>query len=192
MSLPLPPVLVVDDERNMRLSLQDMLSADKYPVRTVESAEDAMALLERESFLLVITDVRLGGMNGMEFMRRALQRWPGLPFLMITAHATPRLAVEAIKAGATEYLPKPFAPEELLHNVALCADRYRLVQENAALHAALAKRGPIVPVYIFDEAGEGAWPAGGVTRWLLHHLLAAFKVKDCSGSGQARKRWSVE
>ena len=135
MSLPLPPVLVVDDERNMRLSLQDMLSADKYPVRTVESAEDAMALLERESFLLVITDVRLGGMNGMEFMRRALQRWPGLPFLMITAHATPRLAVEAIKAGATEYLPKPFAPEELLHNVALCADRYRLVQENAALRA---------------------------------------------------------
>ena len=135
MSLPLPPVLVVDDERNMRLSLQDMLAADKYAVRTVESAEEAMSLLERETFLLVITDVRLGGMNGMEFMRRALQRWPDLPFLMITAHATPRLAVEAIKAGATEYLPKPFAPEELLHNVALCADRYRLVQENAALRA---------------------------------------------------------
>ena len=135
MSLPLPPVLVVDDERNMRLSLQDMLTADKFPVKTVESAEEAMSLLERDSFLLVITDVRLGGMNGMEFMKRALQRWPNLPFLMITAHATPRLAVEAIKAGAMEYLPKPFAPEELLHIVGLCADRYRLVQENLALRA---------------------------------------------------------
>ena len=135
MSLPLPPVLVVDDERNMRLSLQDMLTTDKLPVKTVESAEEAMSLLERDSFLLVITDVRLGGMNGVEFMKRALQRWPELPFLMITAHATPRLAVEAIKAGAMEYLPKPFAPEELLHVVSLCADRYRLVQENLALRA---------------------------------------------------------
>lgn len=135
MSLPLPPVLVVDDEKNMRLSLQDMLMADRYAVKIVEGAEEAMLLLERETFLLVITDVRLGGMNGMDFMKRALQRWPDLPFLMITAYATPRTAVEAIKAGATDYLPKPFAPEELLHAVRLCADRHRLAQENATLRA---------------------------------------------------------
>ncbi|MBI5386637.1 MAG: sigma-54-dependent Fis family transcriptional regulator [Verrucomicrobia bacterium] len=135
MSLPLPPVLVVDDEKNMRLSLQAMLVADRYAVKTAEAAEDAMALLERENFLLVITDVRLGGMNGVDFMKRALQRWPDLPFLMITAYATPRTAVEAIKAGATDYLPKPFAPEELLHTVRLCAERYRLAQENAVLRA---------------------------------------------------------
>jgi DNA-binding NtrC family response regulator len=135
MSVPLPPVLVVDDERNMRLSLQEMLRADHFAVKAVESAEEAMGLLERETFLLVITDVHLGGMSGTDFMKRALQRWPDLPFLMITAHATPRLAVEAIKAGAMDYLPKPFAPEELLHAVALCAERHRLLQENAALRA---------------------------------------------------------
>jgi DNA-binding NtrC family response regulator len=135
MSLPLPPVLVVDDERNMRRSLEEMLGAEHYSVQTAESAEAALSRMEQESFLIVITDVHLGGMNGMEFMKRALQRWPDLPFLMITAYATPRLAVEAIKAGATNYLPKPFAPEELLHAVRLGAERYRLLRENAALRA---------------------------------------------------------
>ena len=133
MSKLLPPVLVVDDERNMRLSLQELLGADRYPVRAVDSAEEAMRLLEEGGFLMVITDVHLGGMSGTDFMKRALQRWPDLPFLMITAYATPRLAAEAIKAGAMDYLPKPFAPEELLHAVKLCAERYQLLQENAAL-----------------------------------------------------------
>ncbi len=135
MSLPLPSILVVDDERNMRLSLQDLLAAEHYRVRTVESAEEALGLLERETFLLVITDVHLGGMSGTDFMKRALARWPELPFLMITAYATPRLAVDAIKNGAMDYLPKPFAPEELLHAVRLCAERHQLLRENAALRA---------------------------------------------------------
>jgi DNA-binding NtrC family response regulator len=135
MSLPLPPILVVDDEPNMRLSLRDMLRAEKYAVQAIESAEEALGLLERETFLMVITDVHLGGMSGNEFMKRALQRWPDLPFLMITAYATPRLAAEAIKSGAMDYLPKPFAPEELLHAVGLCAERHRLLRENASLRA---------------------------------------------------------
>jgi DNA-binding NtrC family response regulator len=135
MSRPLPPILVVDDERNMRLSLQEMLAAEKLAVKTVESAEEALGLLERETFLLVITDVHLGGMSGLDFMKRALGRWPELPFLMITAYATPRLAAEAIKNGAMDYLPKPFAPEELLHAVSQCAERHRLLRENAALRA---------------------------------------------------------
>ncbi len=139
MSVPLPPILVVDDERNMRLSLQDMLTAEKHAVKTVEAAEEAMELLDREAFLMVVTDVHLGGMSGTDFMKRALQRWPDLPFLMITAYATPRLAVEAIQAGAMDYLPKPFAPEELLHAVARCAERYRLLRENASLRARAAQ-----------------------------------------------------
>jgi DNA-binding NtrC family response regulator len=139
MKVPLPPILVVDDERNMRLSLQDLLAGEHYSVKTVESAEEALGLLEQEAYLMVLTDVHLGGMSGKDFMKRALQRWPDLPFLMITAYATPRLAVEAIKSGAMDYLPKPFAPEELLHAVAKCAERYRLLRENAALRARAAE-----------------------------------------------------
>jgi len=135
MSTPLPPILVVDDEKNMRLSLKTVLTTEGYTVRPVESAEEALTLLAREEFLMAITDARLGGMSGYELLAKARAQWPDLPTLMITAYATPKLAVEAIQAGAMDYLAKPFAPEELLLAVARCAERYRLLQENASLRA---------------------------------------------------------
>jgi DNA-binding NtrC family response regulator len=128
-------VLVVDDEKNMRLSLESVLRDESYEVRAVESAEAGLGLLEREKVFMVITDARLGGISGYEFLEPLRKRWPDVPVLMITAYATPKLAVEAIKAGAIDYLAKPFAPEELLHAVARCAERHRLLQENAALRA---------------------------------------------------------
>src|SRR5258707_8145436 len=133
--MTLPPVLILDDEKNMRLSLKKVLTDEGYSVRVLESAEEGLALLAREDVFMVITDARLGGMNGYEFLAKARAQWPNLPLLMITAYATPKLAVEAIKAGAIDYLAKPFAPEELLHAVARCAERYRLLQENASLRA---------------------------------------------------------
>ena len=135
MSMPLPPVLVVDDEKNMRLSLQTVLKDEGYAARAVESAEEALELLAREEFFMVITDARLGGMSGYDFLARTRNQWPDLPVLMITAFATPKLAVEAIKAGAIDYVSKPFAPEELLHAVSRCAERHRLLRENAALRS---------------------------------------------------------
>jgi len=133
MNAPMPPVLVVDDEKNMRLSLQTLLGDEGYEVRTVESAEEGLKRLATEEFFMVISDARLGGMTGYEFLGKLRAQRPDLPVLMITAYATPRLAVEAIKAGAIDYLAKPFAPEELLHAVARCAERHRLLRENAAL-----------------------------------------------------------
>jgi len=135
MSVPLPPVLVVDDEKNMRLSLQTVLKDEGYAARAVESAEEALELLAREEFFMVITDARLGGMNGYDFLARTRNQWPDLPVLMITAYATPKLAVEAIKSGAIDYVAKPFAPEELLHAVARCGERHKLLRENAALRS---------------------------------------------------------
>jgi DNA-binding NtrC family response regulator len=135
MSLPLPPVLVVDDEKNMRRSLQIMLGDEGYVVRAAESAEEALKLLATEEFFMVITDARLGGMTGYEFLTKIKNQWPEMPSLMITAFATPKLAVEAIKAGAMDYLAKPFEPEELFHAVARCGERYRLLRDNAALRS---------------------------------------------------------
>ena len=136
MKSALPPVLVVDDEKNMRLSLQTVLGDEGYAVKPIESAEEALGMLERglKCFMAII-DGQLGGMSGYELLVRLRKQWPDLPVLMITAYATPKLAVEAIKAGAIDYLSKPFAPEELLHAVARCAERHRLLQENAALKA---------------------------------------------------------
>jgi DNA-binding NtrC family response regulator len=135
MNAPLPSVLVVDDEKNMRLSLQTVLKDEGYAARAVESAEEALELLAREEFFMVITDARLGGMTGYELLGKIRSRWPDLPAIMLTAYATPKLAVEAIKAGALDYLAKPFAPEELLHAVARCAERHQLLCENAELRS---------------------------------------------------------
>ena len=131
----LPPLLVVDDEKNMRLSLEAIMQDEGYQFRAADSAEAALRLLEQEQFFMVITDARLNGMSGYEFLGHVRNRWPNLPILMITAYATPKLAVEAIKAGAIDYLAKPFAPEELLHAVGRCAERHRLLAENASLRA---------------------------------------------------------
>src|SRR5687767_3122699 len=131
----LPPILVVDDEKNMRLSLETIMNEEGYQYRAADSAEEALKLLGQEEFFMVITDARLGGMSGYEFLTRVKTKFPNLPILMITAYATPKLAVEAIKAGAIDYLAKPFAPEELLHAVARCAERHKLLMENAALKA---------------------------------------------------------
>jgi len=135
MSAALPPVLIVDDEKNMRLSLETVLTDEDYAVMAVESAEQGLALLEREKFLLVISDAHQTGISGYELLEQVRKKWPDLPMLVITAYATPKLAVEAIKAGAIDYLAKPFEPEELLHAVDRCAERYRLLRENAALRA---------------------------------------------------------
>src|SRR6267142_2633536 len=133
MTSALPPVLVIDDEKNMRLSLKTLLADEGYEARTVESAEEGLSLLAQEDFLMVITDARLGGMSGYDCLAKARAQWPDLPLLMITAYATPKLAVQAIKAGANDYLAKPFAPEELILAVKRCAERFRLLQQNAAL-----------------------------------------------------------
>ncbi|HEX3624389.1 MAG TPA: sigma-54 dependent transcriptional regulator [Verrucomicrobiae bacterium] len=135
MNFPLPPVLVVDDERNMRRSLENVLSDEGYAARVAESAEEALGLLAGQEFFMLITDARLGGMSGYELLKKIHERKPELPVIMLTAYATPKLAVEAIRAGAIDYLSKPFAPEELLHAVARCAERYRLLRENATLRS---------------------------------------------------------
>ena len=130
-------LLVVDDERNMRESLKTVLESRGTLVDTVESAEQGLTAIEASDYFMVITDGRLEGMSGYDFLREAHERWPELPVLMITAYATPKLAVEAIQTGAIDYLSKPFEPEELLHSVNRCAERHHLIQQNEKLKSHL-------------------------------------------------------
>ena len=135
MNAGLPPILVVDDEKNMRISLTAILEDENYAVEAFESAEEGLESLSTDEYFMVLTDARLGGMSGYEFLEKIKEKWPDMPVLMITAHATPKLAVEAIKSGAIDYLAKPFAPEELILAVARCAERHELLKENANLRA---------------------------------------------------------
>ena len=131
------PVLVVDDEPNMRETVREMLSDDGFAVELAESAEEAIKMMAapEAEFFMVITDGRLGGMSGYDLIRTMAKDYPELQVILITAFATPKLAVEAIQAGAADYLSKPFAPEELLHAVERCRDHFELSAENKTLRA---------------------------------------------------------
>lgn len=152
MKPPLPAVLVVDDEKNMRRSLQTLLSEEGYSVCLEDSAEGALRRLHKEEVLMVITDARMGGISGYDLIRRVHEGWREVPVLMITAYATPKLAAEAIKAGAIDYLPKPFAPEELLHSVGRCAERHKLLSENRRLRSSSGEQHSLARI-VGDSVG---------------------------------------
>lgn len=136
-------ILIVDDEKNMLRSLQNVLEAEGWGTLLADSVPKALKLLNENAVSLIISDARMPEMDGFAFLDAVKKRFPLIPFIMITAYATPQLAVRAIKAGARDYLAKPFDPEELIHVVENTLQRERLREENlqlkserAALHTA--------------------------------------------------------
>jgi DNA-binding NtrC family response regulator len=106
-------LLIVDDERGILVALKGLFTKEGYQVETAESGEAGLAKVKAGLFHVIITDLSLKGMNGLELMRAARQLDPRCAVLMITAFGTQRIAVEAMKAGAEDYLPKPFDNDEL-------------------------------------------------------------------------------
>ena len=106
-------ILVVDDEPNLRRVLSAQLERDGYDVHTAEDGEQALTILKEHHIDLVITDLRMPRIDGMELLRRTQKMDPELPVVMITAHGTVDNAVEALKTGAFDYLTKPFDQVEV-------------------------------------------------------------------------------
>lgn len=149
MKSALPPILMVDDEPNMRSTVSELLMDDGYTVDVSESGEQAVEMLNEpgNEYFMMITDGRLGGMSGYELLKKAKDGFPKMRVIMITAFATPKLAVEAIQNGAVDYLSKPFAPEELLHAVDRCREHYDLKEENKTLRARSGGSSPIYQLH---------------------------------------------
>lgn len=149
MKSALPPILMVDDEPNMRATVSELLMDDGYTVDVAESGEQAVEMLTEpgSEYFMMITDGRLGGMSGYELLKKAKADFPKMPVILITAFATPKLAVEAIQNGAVDYLSKPFAPEELLHAVDRCREHYDLKEENKTLRARSGGSSPIYQLH---------------------------------------------
>jgi len=106
-------VLVVDDEKAMVLALKGLLSKEGYQVETAGSGEEALRRLETGNFHLVITDLSMDGIGGMQVLERGRAIDPDLAVIMITAYGSEKIAVQAMKLGASDYLPKPFDNDEL-------------------------------------------------------------------------------
>jgi len=110
-------ILVADDDPHLRSVLQDLLASAGYEVLPVADGEAALFALEKAPVDLVVADDRMPGMSGRELLWECARRWPGLPVILLTGYGTVPEAVEAVKAGASDYLLKPFDGHELLRKI---------------------------------------------------------------------------
>jgi two-component system response regulator PilR (NtrC family) len=133
-------VLVVDDERSMRELLAIVLQREGYEVRTAENGQTAIATLEREPVDLLICDIKMPDMNGVEVLRAAKRIDQDMVAMMVTAFASTQTAVEAMRLGACDYLSKPFDVDELRMKVREKLESRDLRQENVLLKRALGAR----------------------------------------------------
>lgn len=134
-------VLVVDDEESMRHSVSRALKRAGHVVRSVEDAEQALQALALEPAEVVVTDVRMPGLDGHELFARIAQEHPESRVILMTGHGSIAAAVQAMREGAESYLAKPFERDELLVTVARAAERARLLRENDRLRRRVARGG---------------------------------------------------
>lgn len=106
-------ILIIDDEKNTRLTLSRCLEQAGFEAETAVNAEEGWEKFQDQDFGLILLDLRMPGMGGMEFLRRARDRSPEARVVIITAYGTVETAVEAMKLGAVDFLQKPFTPEEI-------------------------------------------------------------------------------
>ena len=169
-------ILVVDDERAMRLGVTEVLERHGFAVTAVDSGPAALVALADGGYALVLSDMRMPGMTGPELLAAVQERHPGLPMVMMTAYGTVEDAVAAMKAGARDFLTKPFSPPDLVHLVRniLCdpaAERAgggeagrvrgerRIVTRAPALQRVLAVAAGVAasraPILLEGESGTG-------------------------------------
>src|SRR5215813_10256779 len=129
-------VLIVDDEKGMRLALKALLGREGYEVETAGGGEEAIRLIDHGSFHVVITDLSMNGVGGMQVLEHARRIDPDLAVIMITAYGSEKIAVQAMKLGASDYIPKPFDNDELrlvvrrvMDTVLLRRDHRRLLEQ---------------------------------------------------------------
>jgi DNA-binding NtrC family response regulator len=136
----MPTILIVEDEKKMARLLELNLSEEGYTTHTVPDAESGLSFLQKEKVDLVLTDLKLPGMDGLEFLQAAKRANAALPVVVMTAFGTVETAVEAMKAGASDYVLKPFAMEEMKLILRKELDFRRLREENRSLREALGQR----------------------------------------------------
>jgi DNA-binding NtrC family response regulator len=133
-------LLLVEDEAPLRQALAERLAEHGFDVEQADTGEQALDQLAEFAFDIVITDLRLPGLDGTRVLEAALQRYPDIVGIIVTGYGTVKDAVEAIKRGATDFVTKPFQFDELLHALSSALEQRRLKAENAYLRSQLQER----------------------------------------------------
>ncbi|MEA3476497.1 MAG: response regulator [Candidatus Cloacimonadota bacterium] len=148
-------VLIVDDEKNIRLTIAQSLVSMELETDTAVNGEEALTKLKEKEFGLILLDLKMPGMNGMEVLRNVREIRPDIRVIIITAYGTIESAVEAMKLGAVDFIQKPFAPREIRKLVSQVLDRDKIDEQKVSdytSHIELAKR--CVGDRHFDAATE--------------------------------------
>jgi two-component system response regulator AtoC len=190
-------VLVIDDEPNMRWVLQEALGKAGYYTHGAGSGEEALALLAETSVDIAILDLKMKGMDGLATLRHIHTRWPDVVVLILTAFGTVATAVEALQAGAADYLRKPFDIEDVLFKVSRALERQHLYAEisrlkggeppptpgtdpawRAAIVASAEALTQGLDVRLSGEAGSGRAGVGGAAHLASPRRAAPLVVCD--------------
>src|SRR6185312_2534465 len=133
-------ILIVEDEPRMRRLLEISLGEDGHTVQTVDDAETGLRSLHKDAIDLILTDLKLPGMNGLDFLEQVKELDPSVPVVVMTAYGSVETAVEAMKAGASDYVLKPFTMAEMKLVINKELDVQKVRDENRTLREALGKR----------------------------------------------------
>lgn len=133
-------ILVVDDELIMRESLHSWLEEDGMEVHTAESGEEGLEMAKKENFDVMLVDLKMPGMDGIQFLKEVKKIQPQASIIIMTAYASVDTAVEAMKQGAYDYVIKPFNPDEITMTIRKILDHQSLVRENIYLRLSLKKQ----------------------------------------------------
>lgn len=175
------PILIVDDEKNIRLTLSQALEALDIETQAAVNGEEALGMLEENSYSLILLDLKMPGMDGIDVLRRVRDRHPEIKVIIITAHGSIDSATEAMKLGAVDFIQKPFAPKEIRELITNMLKRDTLDENTAESYKdylELAKKG--INEKMFDSATRDLRQAIAIdsTKPEAFNLLGALKEMD--------------
>ncbi len=173
-------ILIVDDEKNYTAVLSVVLQEEGYETITANSAAEALAALKIEDVDLVITDMKMPGMDGIDLLGQVKKKWPDIPVIMMTAHGTVDKAVEAMQKGAYTFILKPFDNERLVIYSQKAIEHHRVVKANRRLQTEVTTR------YSFDNIIGRSAPMQEIFRTIrrVGPSSATVLIEGESGTGK--------
>jgi two-component system response regulator PilR (NtrC family) len=176
-------ILVVDDELSMRELLEYMLEKKGYRVVCAANGKEALSKIKKEHYDLLLCDIRLGDMTGLEVLKASKKINPHVTVIMISAFATTETAVEAMNQGAFDYVPKPFENQELLQTIANALERKTLEKDKRAIDNELKGERPF---------RQDRWQQPAHAPYLRNDSTGCQNKIQCFNHGRERHRKRVD